>query len=183
MSTSVAIAPSGCLEKTPTFRARRPASVSRACIGVRSRGPPAKMTPRYCAPAASANSASTARVRPQIFTSTGTGHPGYGCEQSRGRGRIRRGGGDARAYQHGVGAALRIAFYVGAGLHAALGDCDEPARDARHQPFGRRGIDDQRLEVTVIDADHRRADLERAVELGLVADLDQKLEPQRASGL
>ena len=50
----------------------------------------------------------------------------------------------------------------------------------RHEPLGGRRVDDERLEVAVVDADHRRARVERALELRFVADFDQQLEPEVA---
>src|SRR5436190_17104620 len=162
---------------TPTFLARRPANVSRACAGVRSRGPPAKITPRYSTPAASAYSASTDRVRPQILMSVATRAPRHPGERARRLDEIRSGR-DARSDQHRIGARGRIAFHVLSNAHPALGDGQQAGGDSRDEPFRRRWIDDEGLEIAIVDPDHRRAALERAVELRLVAHFDQHFEVQ-----
>src|SRR5215203_308954 len=178
-STISAIDCSPWSANTPTFRARRPARVSRASSGDRSRGPPAKITPRYSTPAASAYSASTARVSPQILMSDGTRPPRHRRDRAGGFDRVESSG-DARADQHRIRPTSRIAHDVVARPHSALRDCHDVAWDLRDEPLGGGGIDEERLEVTVIDPDHPGAAFECALELSFVADLDEDLEREGA---
>src|SRR6476620_4745264 len=137
---------SGWSANTPTFRARRPASVSRACAGVRSRGPPAKITPRYSTPAASAYSASIDLVNPQILMSVATRAPRDAGERLRGADGIGRRR-DARSDQYGIRTTGGVALDVPARADAALGHCDHPRRNAGNEALGGRRVDDERLEV------------------------------------
>ena len=81
----------------------------------------------------------------------------------------------------GFGHALDIAPRA----HSALGDGDEPRRNARDQLLGATGVDHQCLEVAVVDPDARhgavrRGGVDRALKFFGVAHLEQHLETQLA---
>ena len=58
-----------------------------------------------------------------------------------------------------------------------------PGGMSAEQPVGRGRVDDERLEISIVDADDRRAALYCSRELRLVSNLDDHLERQLARGV
>ena len=74
----------------------------------------------------------------------------------------------------------RQAVEVGMGEDAALGDDDAVRRHARREALGRGKRRGEALEVAVVDADERRVEAQRPVELGLVMHLGENVHAESA---
>ena len=93
------------------------------------------------------------------------------------RGRVRRAH-ERLADERGVepeGAPARDGRRV---AHARLGDDEAVVGDERAQAVGPLGIDLERAQVAVVEADEPGIGRERRLELALVVGLDQRLQPE-----
>src|SRR5690606_11587210 len=75
------------------------------------------------------------------------------------------------ADEEGARAGRRHAREIGWRVEAALGDQQAVARRARRELLGDREVDRQGLQIAVVDADQRRVQFQRAVELCAVVHL------------
>ena len=180
--------------RTCRLRARGPGRGRRALLGLadpdgdrehrlgngehrlarRAGSPAARMKPARSAPASAAAATSSSRVRPQTLTS--------GRESS------------SRSFAPGSGACIsaeptRIASAPASSAAApcarvwiaALGDDDAVVREIvalSDEVELRAAVDREGGEVARVDADHRRAERDRALELGGVVRLDERVEAE-----
>src|ERR1035437_6241473 len=185
-----AIASTSSAPNTPTA-AGPPAAASnssRARSGVTFLGPPANIAPTYAAPSRIASRASSKRVSPQNLT-LATRPPRDADQRRRRRATVLRRR-ERRSDEHRVRADCRRTLDVGAAVHPALVHRGAIAGHERHQARADRIVDRERLEVPVVDADHRVLDPQRVLQLAFVAHLEQHVEaectrlvPQRAAAL
>src|SRR6185312_2390569 len=161
---SAAISSTSSAPNTPTATGPPAAAAysPRACAGVTLRGPPAKIAPTYAAPIRAASRASSARVMPQNLTLT-TRAPRDSHERGRGRSAVARRR-ERRPDEHRVSTERRRAFDIRANLYAALVHRRAMRRHELEQAFAYGVVDDERLEVPVVDADHRPLDVQRVLE-------------------
>src|SRR5512143_1620430 len=169
-----------CSPKTPTRAtvSGTGAKTSAARGTLSSRGPPAKITPTYAAPRATACSASTARVRPQNLISA-TRAPSHARQPPDCPSRIAR----CRhrgPHEHRIGTGARDALHVLATCHRTLGHDHDRVGDLPEQPLGGGRVNRQRLEIATVHADHRRANGQRTLQLFGISNLDEALEVQLA---
>ena len=83
------------------------------------------------------------------------------------------------ADQEAADAERRHAREIGRRVEPALADDRRAVRRQRREALGGREIDRERLEVAVVDAEQRGVERERAGELRLVVDLDQRVHAER----
>ena len=129
------------------------------------------MKPIRSAPASSATSTSSCRVRPQTFTSgreisSASLSAGSGARMSAVPTRIA----SAPATSAAAPCARRV--------DAALGDHDARPRGARDELELRRAVDRERLQVARVDPDRVGAESDRAVELRRRVRLDERVHPE-----
>src|ERR1700722_9331023 len=79
----------------------------------------------------------------------------------------------ALADEEGRDADFRQPGEIGRREDAAFADHDAVIRDLRRQPLGDFERGDEGFEIAVVDADERRFEPQRALELGVVMDLEQ----------
>src|SRR5215210_1293384 len=160
--------------KTPTTGTpAATATTSLARSLVIALGPSAKTTPRYDAPAATACSASWARIRPQILILAVTpGHPDKLVQKQVRSGGSRQGGAD----QNGVRASRGSPDHILPCRHAALGHRDEIGRDLADDLPGRFSIDFKAVEVSAVHTDDRGARIECGLQLSRAVHFYQRID-------
>ena len=133
--------------------------------------PSARTNPARSAPASAAAATSSSRVSPHTFTngrerSSASFAPGSGGTHER------------RADEDRVGAGQLGGSALRARLDPALGDDHAIARRACDEAKLLRAVDAERREIPRVDADHGRAERDRALELLRIVRFDERVEAE-----